>query len=109
VEGERSPIASLVGTTLLAANVRRSFRLVLRQAALDDTAWTPRELSHGFVSLMPDDGVRIEYIVEVCGQAGTRVTEAVYRQQLRPVIFNGAEAIERIFALAEAARRGRRK
>jgi hypothetical protein len=39
----------------------------------------------------------IERIAELCGHAGTRVTEAVYRHQLRPVILGGAAAIDRIF------------
>ena len=60
--------------------------------------WTPRELRHSFVSLLPDDGVSLEDIAELCGHAGTRVTEAVYRHQLRPVLLNGAVVMDRIFA-----------
>jgi integrase len=107
--GKKVPVAvtpswhSRIGTTLLASNVRRPFRLVLRQAALDESAWMPRELRHSFVSLMSDSGVRIGDIAELCGHAGTRVTEAVYRHQLRPVILNGAEAMDRIFAPLERA------
>ena len=93
--------ASRVGTPLLAGNVRRSLRLILRDAGLDPQAWTPRELRHSFVSIMSDNGARIEDIAELCGHAGTRVTEAVYRHQLRPVILNGAAAMDRIFAAAD--------
>jgi integrase len=90
--------ASRVGTPLLAGNVRRSFRLVLAAAGLDPDEWTPRELRHSFVSLMSDSGVRIEDIADLYGHARTRATEAVYRHQLRPVILNGAVAMDQIFA-----------
>jgi integrase len=90
--------ASRVGTELDAANVRRAFRRVVKAAGLDPKAWTPRELRHSFVSLLSDNGVSLEEIAELCGHAGTRVTEAVYRHQLRPVLLNGAVAMDRIFA-----------
>jgi integrase len=90
--------ASNVGTALDAANVRRAFRRVAKAAGLDPKAWTPRELRHSFVSLLSDNGVSLEEIAELCGHAGTRVTEAVYRHQLRPVLLNGAVAMDRIFA-----------
>jgi integrase len=90
--------ASRVGTELDAANVRRAFRRVVKAAGLDPKAWTPRELRHSFVSLLSDNGVSLEKIAELCGHAGTRVTEAVYRHQLRPVLLNGAVAMDRIFA-----------
>ncbi|MFG1963028.1 hypothetical protein [Nonomuraea sp. NPDC049028] len=51
------------------------------------TAWSARELRHSFVSIMSDQGVPIADLV---GHAGTSVTEAVYRHQLRPVITKGA-------------------
>jgi integrase len=50
------------------------------------------------VSLLSDNGVTLEEIAELCGHAGTQVTEAVYRHQLRPVLLNGAVAMDRIFA-----------
>jgi integrase len=100
--------ASRVGTPLLAGNVRRSVRLVLAAAGLDAGAWTPRELRHSFVSLMSDSGARIEDIAELVGHSGTRVTEAVYRHHLRPVVLSGTVAMDRIFAddpaVAEAVR-----
>jgi integrase len=34
----------------------------------------------------------LEEIAELCGHAGTRVTDAVYRHQLRPVLLNDAVA-----------------
>lgn len=86
-----------IGTELDAANVRRAFRRVVKKAGLNPRDWTPRELRHSFVSLLSDDGVSIEDIAELCGHAGTRVTEQVYRHQLRPVLLGGAVAMDRIF------------
>jgi integrase len=111
---------SLVGTALDAANVRRAFRRVVKAAGLVPAEWTPRELRHSFVSLLSDGGVSIEDIAELCGHAGTRVTEAVYRHQLKPVLLNGATAMDRIFnenastgeaetAAGRSAGKGRRK
>ena len=67
------------------------------RAGLDAQVWTPRELRHSFVSLLSDAGVSIEEIARLVGHRGTVVTEAVYRKQLRPVITEGAEAMDRIF------------
>ena len=39
----------------------------------------------------------IETIADLMGHAGTRVTEAVYRHQLRPVLLGGAVAMDQIF------------
>jgi integrase len=89
--------ASKVGTALDAANVRRAFRRVVKVAGLNPADWTPRELRHSFVSLLSDSGVSLDDIAELCGHAGTRVTEAVYRHQLRPVLLNGATAMDQIF------------
>jgi hypothetical protein len=49
------------------------------------------------VSLLSDSGVRIEDIADLCGHAGTSVTESVYRHQLRPVLRDGAIAMDKIF------------
>ena len=80
-----------------AANVRRAFRSVVRRAGLDDEAWTPRELRHSFVSILSEAGVPLEEIARLVGHRSTTVTEAVYRKQLRPVLTEGAEAMDRIF------------
>ena len=77
--------------------MRRSFRAVGRRAALDDQAWTPRELRHSFVSLMSDAGVPLEDISRVVGHRSTIVTESVHRKQLRPVLTQGTEAMDRLF------------
>jgi integrase len=85
------------GTPLDAANVRRSFRAIVKDAGLDPEAWTPRELRHSFVSIMSNAGVPLEDIARLVGHRSTTVTEAVYRKQLRPLITEGAEAMDRIF------------
>ncbi|MEU9891688.1 tyrosine-type recombinase/integrase [Sphaerisporangium sp. NPDC051011] len=89
--------ASAVGTELDAHNVRRSFRVVLKRAGLNEKEWTPREMRHSFVSLLSDSGVPLERISRLVGHSNTMVTETVYRKQLRPVLVEGAEAMDRIF------------
>ncbi|ADJ41835.1 phage integrase [Amycolatopsis mediterranei S699] len=90
--------ASDVGTQLDAANVRRGFRRILKLAGLEPKNWTPRELRHSFVSLLSDSGLTIEEISRLVGQSDTKVTELVYRHQLRPVIQNGSKAMDAIFS-----------
>jgi integrase len=70
--------------------------VITRKAGLGED-WTPRELRHSFVSLMSDNDVPIETIADLVGHAGTRVTEQVYRHQLKPVITKGAETMNAIF------------
>ena len=86
---------SRVGTPLDTHNVRRDFRKVAEAAGLTAGEWTPRELRHSFVSLLSDDGMPIEHIARLVGHTSTAVTETVYRQQIRPVIVGGAEAMDR--------------
>lgn len=87
-----------VGTALDAANVRRAFRRVVEAAGLDESAWTPRELRHSFVSILSSSGVAIEDISHLVGHASTRVTELVYRKELRPVLTRGAAAMDELFS-----------
>jgi integrase len=91
---------SQTGTPLDAHNVRRSFRKVADMAGLTAKDWTPRELRHSFVSLLSADGMPIEHIARLVGHTSTSVTETVYRQQIRPVIIEGAEAMDHIFGRA---------
>jgi integrase len=88
--------ASQAGTPLDVSHVRRAFKAITRKAGLGEN-WTPRELRHSFVSIMSDNGVSIETIADLCGHAGTAVTEEVYRHQLKPVITKGAETMNTIF------------
>ena len=90
--------ASEAGTPLDAANVRRGFRRIATAAGLNAAQWTPRELRHSFVSLLSDKGVPIEQIARLVGHSGgSAVTETVYRKQLRPVINDGAVAMNELF------------
>jgi site-specific recombinase XerD len=85
------------GTALSAGNVRRDFRAVLDRAGLVGREWTPRELRHSFVSLLSSHDVPIENISRLVGHTNTVVTEGVYRKQIRPVIQEGATAMNEIF------------
>jgi integrase len=105
--------ATAEGTEMDAANVRRDFRRALRLVATDQkrrqeaggqrtpplnpSDWTPRELRHSFVSLLSDSGLSIEDISRLVGHKGTHVTELIYRKQLRPVIEQGATAMDALF------------
>ncbi|MFE2833668.1 tyrosine recombinase XerC [Streptomyces mirabilis] len=85
------------GEPLDAANVRRDFKAIVMKAGLEPE-WTPRELRHSFVSLLSDHGIPLERIALLVGHSSQATTEAVYRKQLRPVITEGAEAMDVIFA-----------
>ncbi|MFC4060962.1 tyrosine recombinase XerC [Planomonospora corallina] len=89
--------ASKVGTELDSHNVRRSFRSVLKKAGLNAEEWTPREMRHSFVSLLSDSGIPLENISRLVGHRNTSVTETVYRKQLRPMLLEGAEAMDKLF------------
>jgi hypothetical protein len=65
-------------------------------------AWSPktglpRELRPTCVSLLSDSGAPLENISRLIGHKGAAVTELVYRHQIRPVIEEGAIAMDRIF------------
>ena len=85
--------STATGQALDAANVRRSFRAVCPAAGIGPD-WTPRELRHTFVSLMSDSDVAVEEIARLVGHASSKVTETVYRHQLRPVLTTGAEKMD---------------
>jgi integrase len=91
---------SSAGTAFDAANVRRSFRAVVKKAGLQAEDWTPRELRHSFVSLLSSAGVPIEEISRLVGHSGTRVTEQVYRKELRPVLARGAQTMDSLFRMS---------
>jgi integrase len=90
------------GTAMSAQNVIRDFRKVVKAGGLNAGEWVPRELRHSFVSLLSDSGVPLEDIARLVGHQTTTVTETVYRHQLRPVIEDGASAMDRIFPAARA-------
>jgi integrase len=83
------------GTPLRAASVRRWFTAITRNAGIGGD-WVPRELRHSFLSIMSDNGVRIENIADLVGHSSMAVTEAVYLLQLKPVITKGAETVDTV-------------
>ena len=91
--------STAAGQALDAANVRRSFRAVCTAAGIGPD-WTPRELRHTFVSLMSDSDVAVEEIARLVGHASSKVTESVYRHQLRPVMTTGAEKMDALLGAA---------
>jgi integrase len=54
-------------------------------------------LRHTFVSLMSDTGVPVEEIARLAGHTSSRTTEIVYWHQLRPVMEQGAQAMDQLF------------
>ncbi|MEU9974139.1 hypothetical protein [Streptomyces sp. NPDC051014] len=48
--------------------------------------------------MLSDHGILLERIALLVGHSSQATTEAVYRKQLRPVITEGAEAMDDIFA-----------
>jgi integrase len=91
--------STTAGQALDAANVRRSFRAVCKSAGIGPD-WTPRELRHTFVSIMSDSDVAAEEIARLVGHASSKVTETVYRHQLRPVMTTGAEKMDALLGVA---------
>jgi integrase len=112
-----------LGTRLDANNVERDFRAICKAAGLQvrtyvhapgtectgstrhtkcsgewTLGWMPRELRHSFVSLMSEAGTPVEEISRLVGHGSSRVTETVYRHELRPALTAGAEVMDRIFA-----------
>jgi len=80
-----------------ASNVQRAVRRVLKAATLNPRLWTPRELRHGFVSLLSDDGAPIEVISCLVGHSSTDVTEKSRRHQIRPGVEEETDAMDGIF------------
>jgi integrase len=51
---------------------------------------------------MSERGVSTEEIARLVGHSSTRVTETVYRRELRPVITTGAEVMDAVFQYPRA-------
>ncbi|MEU1814978.1 site-specific integrase [Streptomyces roseifaciens] len=95
---ERLVFPTDTGELRSAINVRRNFRALLKEAGFEKPEqWTSRELRTSFVSVLSDHGIPLEVIARLVGHNGTDTTERVYRKQLRPVISEGAEAMDDIF------------
>jgi integrase len=76
--------------------VRRSFRVITNAVGLG-REWTPRELRHTFVSPRSANNVSLEDIARLVGHSGTKVTERVYRHEIRPSLTQGAEVMDHPF------------
>ncbi|MFI8391017.1 tyrosine-type recombinase/integrase [Streptomyces sp. NPDC085540] len=86
------------GRVMAASSVRINLRALLKEAGFTNPGeWTTRGLRTSFVSLLSDHGVPIEAISRLVGHSGSNTTERVYRKQIRPVITEGAEAMDEIF------------
>jgi site-specific recombinase XerD len=60
-------------------------------------------MRHSFVSILSAHGISVENIRLLIGhEGGSHVTEKVYRQEIRPVIQEGAVAMNSIFAAGDA-------
>ncbi|MEU6263911.1 hypothetical protein [Saccharopolyspora shandongensis] len=75
-----------------AARLRTAAGLATHAAGLD----APRDAAQ---LRLRDVGteVPVEDIARLVGHSGTRVTELVYRKQIRPMIVEGATAMDSIF------------
>ncbi len=49
------------------------------------------------MSLLSEQGTLVEEIARLAGHSSTRTTEVIYRQELRPVLTTGAEAMDKLF------------
>ena len=88
-------ITTATGTPLGAKRIQRMFQDVCDSAGLGRD-WAPGDLRHTFV--LSDDGMAIEMIAWLVGHASSHVTETMYRQELRPVLQEGAEVMDRLFS-----------
>ncbi len=50
---------------------------------------------------MSDAGVPLEEIARLFGHGSTKVTETVYRKQLRPILTGGTQVMDALFELPD--------
>jgi integrase len=96
-QGSRAVFIRSDGAPLDGHTALRAFRRVVSAAGLPPGEWAPREMRHSFVSLLSDAGMPLENIARLVGHVDTTTTETVYRKQIRPVVLDGATAMDRIF------------
>jgi integrase len=70
---------------------------------IDASQWTPRELRHSFASQLSDNKVPLVRIAHLVGHKSTIVTELVYRQQIRPMLQDGAAIMNELFGSADGS------
>ena len=90
---------SRAGTPLDAHNVRRDFRKVAEAAGLTAGEWTPRELRHSFVCCCPMTACRSSTSPAWSAIPARPSPRPSTASRFRPVIVQGAEAMDRIFRL----------
>ena len=72
------------------------FRALCKRAGIEGLR-APRELRHTFVSVMSESGIAVDEIARLTWHSSSRTTQTIYRHELRPVITNGADAMDKIF------------
>lgn len=72
------------------------FKKITRAAGLGDS-WHPHEVRHTFVSVLSNNGVKLQDISDAVGHENTRVTESVYRHVIAPEISGGATVMDSVF------------
>jgi MarR family protein len=101
--GDTSGIAGLTG--LYAATTTRAGRLRHEHSRNSDPAPGVQHSGHVLASRTParfsDNEIPIEKISDLVGHSDTTTTETIYRFQIRPVVLDGAEAMDRIFPAPE--------
>ena len=80
-EDDRLVFASPNGRVIGPARARR--RLATISSEIGVPRVTPNELHHSCASLLSDDGVPIERIVDLLGHTTTRMVEQTYRHRIR--------------------------
>jgi integrase len=80
------------GRPIDLSNLRRSFGRLLRHAGVEGS-WTTYELRHSAISMMSHEGVPLELIADAAGHKNSRVTDAVYRHNLAPVVVSAQAAM----------------
>jgi hypothetical protein len=81
-----------------ARHIRKMFQDICERPGFGRD-WARRDLRHTFVWLLSDDGMAIAKIARLVGHASSHVTETVYRQELRPVLQEGAYVMDRAAVL----------
>jgi integrase len=71
------------------------FAKITKRAGLGH--WRPNESRHTGVSIMSNNGVKIQDISDAVGHKGTHVTETVYRHVIAPAVKSSASVMDGVF------------